>query len=367
VVITGANFGATQGTSAVTFNGVTATPTRWSNQSLVVPVPTSATTGPVVVTAANVASNGVTFTVGTLPIISALSPTAGPVGTTITITGANFGATQGASTVKFNGVTATPTTWSNQSIVVPVPVGATTGPVVVTVGAAASNRVIFPVNDGSKSALLVVGSTTLSSADSAVKARLEGLGYLVTVKTGSAVTSADATGMSVVVISATVVASDVNTKFTNVAVPVVDWEPSLLNALGMTGSVAGSDFGTQTGQTQISIINAAHPMAAGLSGTPMVVNAASTLVWGKPNANAAAIATLTSDATKIVLFGYLTGAAMPGLAAPARRVGLFLEITTAASLNANGWKLFDTAINWATGTIADPGGAVDLVIYTPLR
>src|SRR5260370_31252720 len=68
------------------------------------------------------------------PSISSLSPTSGPVGTSVTITGANFGATLGTSTVTFNGKAATPTSWSATSIVVPVPTGATTGNVVVTVG-----------------------------------------------------------------------------------------------------------------------------------------------------------------------------------------------------------------------------------------
>jgi len=67
------------------------------------------------------------------------------VGTPVTINGANFGAAQGTSTVKFNGTTATPTSWSAASIVAPVPAGATTGNVVVTVGGVASNGVGFTV------------------------------------------------------------------------------------------------------------------------------------------------------------------------------------------------------------------------------
>jgi len=62
------------------------------------------------------------------------------IGTSVTIAGANFGATQGTSTVKFNGTAATPTSWSTTSIVVKVPAGATTGNVVVTVGGVASNN-----------------------------------------------------------------------------------------------------------------------------------------------------------------------------------------------------------------------------------
>ena len=39
------------------------------------------------------------------PALTSLSPAIGPVGTSVTITGTNFGATQGTSTVKFNGIT----------------------------------------------------------------------------------------------------------------------------------------------------------------------------------------------------------------------------------------------------------------------
>ncbi len=57
-----------------------------------------------------------------------------------------------------------------------------------------------------------------------------------------------------------------------------------------------------------------------------------------------------SDTTKIIIFGYSQGASMPGLVAPAKRVGLFMSDTTAASFNANGGTLFDAAINWAASS-----------------
>ena len=138
VTITGTNFGATVGTSTVAFNGTPATPTSWSATSIVVPVPAGATTGNVVVTVGGVPSNGSAFTVA--PSITSLLPLSGPTGTSVTITGANFGATVGTSTVTFNGTAATPTTWSATSIAVPVPTGATTGNVVVTVGGLAEQR-----------------------------------------------------------------------------------------------------------------------------------------------------------------------------------------------------------------------------------
>jgi hypothetical protein len=64
----------------------------------------------------------------------------------VTLDGYNFGDTQGDGVVTFNGVTAAPSGWGNTSIVVAVPAGATTGPLVVTVGGLASNGVAFTVN-----------------------------------------------------------------------------------------------------------------------------------------------------------------------------------------------------------------------------
>jgi RHS repeat-associated protein len=143
VTLTGTQFGTAQGT--VTFNGTAATLTSWSATSIVVTVPAGATTGNVVVTAGGLTSAGILFTVLPTPSITSLSPDSGPVGTPVTITGTNFGATQGTSTVTLNGTIATPTNWSATSIVVTVPAGTTTGNVVVTASGVASNAVLMMV------------------------------------------------------------------------------------------------------------------------------------------------------------------------------------------------------------------------------
>ena len=79
------------------------------------------------------------------PSITNLSPTSGAAGTVVTISGASFGASQGASSVSFNGTAATPTSWTASSIAVPVPIGAISGSVVVTVSGVASNGAPFTV------------------------------------------------------------------------------------------------------------------------------------------------------------------------------------------------------------------------------
>ena len=79
------------------------------------------------------------------PTIKNISPAAGPTGASVIISGSNFGNAQGASTVTFNGVPAAPTDWSPDHIVLPVPVGATTGGVSITVDGITSNEVAFTV------------------------------------------------------------------------------------------------------------------------------------------------------------------------------------------------------------------------------
>ncbi len=148
VSIAGANFGATQGSGSVTFNGTAATPTSWSASTIAVPVPSGATSGNVVVNASGVASNGLNFTVVPAPSITSLSVTSGHVGDPVTITGTNFGATEGSGTVSFNGTDdATPTSWSSTSILAHVPVGATSGNLVVSASGVASNGINFTVTE----------------------------------------------------------------------------------------------------------------------------------------------------------------------------------------------------------------------------
>jgi len=109
------------------------------------------------------------------PNIATASPGTGPVGTSVTISGSNFGATQGSSTVTFNGTAASPTSWSDNSITVSVPTGATTGLIVLTVAGVASNGVNFTVtaNNATK---LVITSVNGGASPSA------GVGFAVTVQ-----------------------------------------------------------------------------------------------------------------------------------------------------------------------------------------
>ena len=165
VTISGSNFGTTQGSSTVQFNGTLASPSNWSASSIVAPVPAGATSGNVVVTVSGVASNGAAFTVSSssAPAITGITPASGPVGTAVTISGSNFGATQGSSSLTFNGLAAAPSSWSATSIVAAVPSGATSGNVVVTVDGVASNGEAFTVSSSGGSAMGPLKQSTVNS------------------------------------------------------------------------------------------------------------------------------------------------------------------------------------------------------------
>jgi len=81
----------------------------------------------------------------TNPSITSLNQPSGTIDTVVTITGTNFGAIEGTSTVQFNGTKAPVKSWSDSNIVVTVPGGATTGSVVVTVAGLTSAGLTFTV------------------------------------------------------------------------------------------------------------------------------------------------------------------------------------------------------------------------------
>ena len=129
VVITGTNF---TGATAVQFNGTSATFTVNSATQITATVPSGASTGAITVTTGGgTATSSSNFTVvQQAPTISSFSPTNGPVGTSVTLTGTGF---TGANRVEFNGVDATFTVVSDTQITTTVPTGATDGPISVRV------------------------------------------------------------------------------------------------------------------------------------------------------------------------------------------------------------------------------------------
>jgi RHS repeat-associated protein len=176
VTITGTNFGSSQGTSTVTFNGTSATPcpTCWSATSITSAVPSGATTGNVVVTVGGVASNGVAFTVASSPTITSFSPASASIGTLISVTGTNFNANNATPVITLNQqgggtIPASISSFTATNVSFVIPTGATTGPITVTVNglnAVSSTSLTvtaassFTLNAAPGTATLLPGQTT---------------------------------------------------------------------------------------------------------------------------------------------------------------------------------------------------------------
>ena len=127
VTITGTGF---TGATAVDFNGALDPTFKIdSDTQISATVPATASTGKISVTGPGGTGSSSADFVVTSPFISSSSPAAGPWGTQVVLTG---GTLTGATSVKFNGTTATFTVNSGTQITATVPNGATTGPISVT-------------------------------------------------------------------------------------------------------------------------------------------------------------------------------------------------------------------------------------------
>ena len=202
-------------------------------------------------------------------------------------------------------------------------------------------------------ALLVVGNTTLNASDAALRTRLQNRGFAVTVKLDSASAASDASNFALILVSETSTAANVAAKFLSVAVPVILLEPAIQDDMKMTGTAWDTDLGTMT-ETRIDVQSAAGALAAGLSGNTTVVTASRTLIWGIPVTSATVIAKIVSPTStkRATIYKYEKGASLVSGTAAGKRAAFFAHGSTAASLNANGWALFDALVNWAVPPLA---------------
>ncbi len=180
LVIEGRNFGDRRGSSEVTLAGVRLTTIsylEWGDRRISVRIPEEAGAGPVRIRTDAGESNGVLFTNRNLvpvvltektrpgiPFIESVDPEKGAVGTLITIEGFNFGLSRGDGKVLFAalpvgeesegaGNTLAASTldfdyegWTEQTVRVRVPDGASSGSVRIVTDRGESNAVFFEVS-----------------------------------------------------------------------------------------------------------------------------------------------------------------------------------------------------------------------------
>jgi hypothetical protein len=185
--------------------------------------------------------------------------------------------------------------------------------------------------------------------DLQMKARLEARGLMVDMVVDALSTVAAVTDkIDVLVISSSINRTNLfdggKARFKDVAIPTIVMKDGTIEVMGLgTGSAGG--FSTGVGETQISIIAAKDPLAAGLMGNVTVYTKGDRLIWANPGPMARKIATVVGQPAQITIFAYAAGAPMVGgNVAPAKRMGFFIHRNT--SYSADGLKLFDAALDY---------------------
>lgn len=185
--------------------------------------------------------------------------------------------------------------------------------------------------------------------DMKVVAFLQSLGFKV--RQTDEYSSVDlAKGQDLILISESVDALDVGGKYRELPIPLITFENDLLGELGMTGWKNGRDYGTDDDQRFIFVVDAPHPLAAGLKAgvQNVLTDEHFKMNWGKPGPGAVTIATLLGEPDKAAVFAYEKGATMNAeFLAPARRVSFFLWQDVFQGLRPEGLALFRAAVLWA--------------------
>lgn len=126
--VNGTGFGNSSGT--IILNGSTLTPSLWTDTQACVVIPGNTAAGIATLQGANGAGpgNAVSFTVTTaVPAVTNITPSTAGAGVPVTISGANFGSSQGNSSVQLRGQSFAISSWSDTQITATVPDGVPPG------------------------------------------------------------------------------------------------------------------------------------------------------------------------------------------------------------------------------------------------
>jgi len=207
-------------------------------------------------------------TVQRVPVIISFSPTSGPVGTTVTVTGANLGS---ASNVIFDGsVPATIVSNTSTQIVITVPFGATTSTIVVGTpyGTAASTGTFtvtptVPLPVAASPTISPNGGAFNSSVSVTLSDTTSGANIYYTIDGSTPTTgSTQYTGAFTLTSSATVNAIAVATGYTNspvasasitVTLPVIASYSAGLQLISLPGTYTGVPLDTIFGYSNVTL------------------------------------------------------------------------------------------------------------------
>ncbi len=252
VTINGSGFGLA---TAITFNGVSATFSASASPytSITATVPAGATTGTVsVTTPGGTGTSATNFTV--TPTVSSFSPTSGVIGSSVTINGQAF---TGATSVTFNGTSASFTVVNNLQITATVPAGASTGTIAVTTpsgtGTSGTSYTVTASVSSFAPASGIVGSSVIITGTGffgVTNVRVNGVNMAsFTVDSPTQITAAIPTAATSGLISVTTAGGTANSASNFSIVPNITSLGTTSGPVGTSVTINGSGFGLATAIT----------------------------------------------------------------------------------------------------------------------
>jgi hypothetical protein len=175
-----------------------------------------------------------------------------------------------------------------------------------------------------------------------------------------------ANGYDAIVISSSMGSNDIRGKYEDTRVGVLNMENAIVDMGAGEFQMSSASGNSLAVHDQVDIVNADHPLAAGLSGAIQVFNSQQSMQVARGLLAPGAIVIATQAAGNAegsadpAIFavdagGELLGDGseeMPAVAA-GRRVMFFVSDPGFADLTEDGVKLFDAAVNWAA--VPEPG------------
>ncbi|NOX30868.1 MAG: hypothetical protein GXP35_12600 [Actinobacteria bacterium] len=199
---------------------------------------------------------------------------------------------------------------------------------------------VEPPAEPSSIAIVVKDPAAPSAGDNAIVARLQAAGYEVSMHDDTDVIDTDVIDADVVLISSTVSSFALRDRLADIPASIVLAKSWLFGDYGLSAS-----NGSLTRATDGDIVDTAHPIAAGLTGTVTLLTTSDRFPVGIPGATADVVLEVDGDPT---LWVYDEGDLLPsGTAASGCRSTLHAFKDTAANYSPDGWLLFDATITWA--------------------
>ncbi|GAA3925336.1 hypothetical protein GCM10022406_09190 [Hymenobacter algoricola] len=327
----------------------------------------------------SVAVNG---TVGSAPpaapTVTSFTPTSGPVGTVVTITGTDF---SGATAVVFSATAATTfTVNSNTQITATVPAGATTGAISVTTPAGTgSSTTNFTVTTTPPPTPPTITSFTPASGPVGTSVTITGTNF-----TGVTAVSFGGIAAAFTVVNATTITTTVPATAATGTIAVTNPDGTATSATSFTVTVpvpaptiasftpTSGPVGTVVTITGTNFTGATTVSFGGVAATTFTVNSATEIVATVPTGavtGAVAVTTPGGTATSATSFTVTVPVATPTITAlaPAIRVqgsaGFNLTVTgtgfaTGATVTLNGTALTTTFVSATVLTAAVPTSAL---------